>query len=515
MRLSDEIVEVSPEQANGLAEWTGTEQLPSQQAELFLSQQVERGRRGWVMRRLLLLTDIAALVGAFGLAELAFWHAGSPSFGSLDRLGEVLVFVASLPLWVLGMKLYGLYEGDERNADHSTSDELASIFNLVTVAAWANVLVVRLVDVGLFDPGRLATFWALAITFVACGRILARAYGRRQRWYSQNAIVLGAGEVGQLIGRKLLNHPEYGLNLVGFVDGAPKERRADLDDLTLLGAPEDVLEIIEEHEIERVVVAFSNDSHKEVLDLLRSLEERDVQVDIVPRLFEIIGPAMEIHSIEGVPIVSLPRLRLSRSSKLLKRTVDLGVTAILLALLAPLFVLIGVLIKLDSRGPILFRQVRVGSGGRRFGIFKFRTMSVDADEQKASLAPLNKHARAGDPRMFKIPDDPRVTRVGRILRRYSLDEFPQLINVLKGEMSLVGPRPLILDEAAHVDDWARRRLDLKPGMTGLWQVTGRSEMLFDEMVKLDYLYVTGWTLGGDLKLMARTLPSIWRDRNGY
>jgi exopolysaccharide biosynthesis polyprenyl glycosylphosphotransferase len=267
--------------------------------------------------------------------------------------------------------------------------------------------------------------------------------------------------------------------------------------------------------VERVIVAFSNESHEEILGLLRSLKDQDVQVDIVPRLFEIIGPAMEIHSIEGLPIVTLPPLRLSRSSRLLKRTIDLVFTATLLVVLAPLLLATALLIKLDSPGPVLFRQIRVGSGSRSFRIFKFRTMYRDADEQKADFATLNKHAKSGDPRMFKIPNDPRITRVGRVLRRYSLDELPQLFNVLKGEMSLVGPRPLIADEDYWVGDWARRRLDLKPGMTGLWQVTGRSDMLFDEMVKLDYLYVTGWSLGGDLKLMARTLPSIWRVRTVY
>jgi lipopolysaccharide/colanic/teichoic acid biosynthesis glycosyltransferase len=170
-------------------------------------------------------------------------------------------------------------------------------------------------------------------------------------------------------------------------------------------------------------------------------------------------------------------------------------------------------IKLDSRGPVLFRQRRIGSHDRPFTMLKFRTMVVDAEQRKHELAHLNRHAlRGGDPRMFKIPDDPRVTRFGRILRRYELDELPQLWNVLKGEMSLVGPRPLILDEDREVQGWGRRRLELRPGMTGLWQVLGRSAISFDEMVRLDYKYVTSWSLWNDFRLLGRTIPLVFSGR---
>jgi lipopolysaccharide/colanic/teichoic acid biosynthesis glycosyltransferase len=174
---------------------------------------------------------------------------------------------------------------------------------------------------------------------------------------------------------------------------------------------------------------------------------------------------------------------------------------------------VAVLIKLDSRGPAFFRQPRVGAGGREFSIVKLRTMVAGADDQKHAFAHLNKHA-SGDARMFKIPDDPRVTRVGRLLRRVSLDELPQLFNVLCGNMSLVGPRPLIPSEDEHVEDWGRSRLDLKPGMTGLWQVLGRSDIPFEEMVRLDYLYVTSWSLWRDLRLLLATAPAMFKGGKG-
>ena len=180
-----------------------------------------------------------------------------------------------------------------------------------------------------------------------------------------------------------------------------------------------------------------------------------------------------------------------------------------LIFLSPFFAVVALATKLDSRGPVFFRQVRVGRGDVEFEILKFRTMSDDADLRKPLLAHLNKH-RGGDERMFKIDDDPRITRVGRLLRRRSLDELPQLINVLRGEMSLVGPRPLIPEEHHYVDGWALRRLDLKPGMTGLWQVLGRDDIPFGEMVGLDYRYVTTWSLARDVKLMLMTFTVLAR-----
>jgi exopolysaccharide biosynthesis polyprenyl glycosylphosphotransferase len=347
-------------------------------------------------------------------------------------------------------------------------------------------------------------------------RVLARSEFQRDPEFPQNTVIVGAGTVGQLLAHKILGHPEYHLRLLGFVDAAPRERREDLGDLQLLGTPDELARLVDELQVERVLVAFSNDSHDETMDLIRLLRDHSVRIDIVPRLFDVLPPTLTNQMVEGIPLLSLPRLRLSLGSRVVKRTFDLVFSVIGLAILAPFFGVIALLIKLDSRGPVFFRQVRMGAGEREFRMWKFRTMSVDAEEQKLQLVHLNKHARpGGDPRMFKITADPRVTRVGALLRRYSLDEVPQLINVLTGEMSLIGPRPLILEEDEHIHEWGRKRLLLKPGMTGLWQVLGRSAIPFDEMVKLDYLYVTTWSLTGDFRLLLQTIPAIVRgERDG-
>jgi exopolysaccharide biosynthesis polyprenyl glycosylphosphotransferase len=303
------------------------------------------------------------------------------------------------------------------------------------------------------------------------------------------------------------------VNVVGFLDDMPMEPRDGLDHLAILGSPRSIRDVVRTFDIDRVMIAFSNESPEETIEIVRSLDEFYLQVDIVPRLFDVVSPSTTMHSVEGIPLIGLPPFHLSRSSRMLKRATDICVSSVLLILGVPFLGLIAIVIKLDSRGPVLFRQRRIGSHDIPFTMLKFRTMVEDAESRKAELAHLNRHARRdGDPRMFKIPHDPRVTRFGRILRRYELDELPQLWNVLKGEMSLVGPRPLILDEAREVQGWGRRRLDLRPGMTGLWQVLGRSAISFDEMLRLDYKYVTSWTLWNDFRLLGRTIPLVFSGR---
>ena len=462
--------------------------------------------RGWLVRRALLAADTIGLWFAFALAQLFF---GSDVPDAVPVHQEYLFFALSLPLWVTAAKIYGLYDNDAERTDHSTVDEVASVFHLVTLGAW--LLVASTWLTGWADPDlqKLAGFWGLALAAVLLARASARAYCRRQVAFVQNVVIVGAGDVGQLVAHKLVQHPEYGVNLLGFVDAEPRDLQPALERVPVLGPPERLPAMVRLFDIERVVVAFSGESHEEQLQLIRSLKDLDVQVDIVPRLFEIVGPNVGVHTVEGLPLVSLPSLRLSRSSRLIKRELDIVGSALAILLLSPVLAAVALAVRLRSPGPALFRQTRMGQRSRPFTIFKFRTMYEDAEERKLEVAHLNMHLRpGGDARMFKVENDPRITPLGGFLRRYSLDELPQLFNVLRGEMSLVGPRPLVLEEDRWVREWARQRLDLKPGITGPWQVLGAADIPFEEMVRLDYLYVTSWSLGRDLSLLVRTIPRV-------
>jgi exopolysaccharide biosynthesis polyprenyl glycosylphosphotransferase len=463
---------------------------------------------------MLLVGDVLGLVLAFVLAT-AFVPSGQPG----DRLSaeyEYLAFLLAIPGWVLLLRLEGLYDRDEERTDHSTVDDIVGVFRSVTIGVW--VFALFGLATNHVQPGltRLAVFWLLAVALIPTLRAVARALARHLPGYTQNALIVGAGNVGQHLALKLLNHREYGIRLVGFVDDRPTALDDELAERLplLLGGPDRLRECITEHGVERVIFAFSNDSHEDVLANIRAIRDLDVQIDIVPRYFEVFGAGAQVHTLEGIPLLGLRPTRLARSSRVLKRGFDLCAATLGLVVLAPLFAGVALAIKIESRGPVFFRQVRRGASGTTFRIYKFRTMVAEAEAKKADVVHLNMH-RGRDPRMTKIPDDPRVTRVGRLLRRSSIDELPQLINVIKGEMSLVGPRPLILEEDAYVREWARKRLDIKPGITGLWQVLGRSDIPFDEMTKLDYVYVTNWSLREDIRLILLTVPSLLRTRRAF
>ncbi|HVS85441.1 MAG TPA: sugar transferase [Gaiellaceae bacterium] len=468
-----------------------------------------RKGRGWLIRRALAASDVAGLFVALILSGLFAEGPGWLVDGG--ALTSALVLLACSPLWVVAAKARGLYDYDESQVCHSSVDDLAPLANILTLAVLVYLFAAHLFGIEQPNYGHALAFWVTSIVLLPLARAGARAASRRHPGYRQRTLIVGAGTIGRMLTRKFESHPESGIEIVGFVDTFPPPADAADSSIPVLGEPNDLLELVREHKIDRVVVAFPDERAPVMVNALRSLRESRVEIDVVPRLFDLIGPGAEIHTIEGMPLVGLSHLSLSRSSLLLKRAFDIAIAVPFLILCLPLFLVTAVAIKLDSRGPVFFRQTRIGHHGRPFRLVKFRTMVVDADSRKHEVAHLNRHLQPdGDPRMFKIENDPRVTRVGRVLRKNFIDELPQLLNVVNGTMSLIGPRPLIPAEASYVDDWGRRRLDLKPGMTGMWQVLGRSAIGFGEMVKLDYFYTTTWSVGHDMRLLLQTIPVMLR-----
>jgi len=467
-------------------------------------------RRGWLVRRALLAADVGGLVTAFLLARLLAGHkTGAPAMTGFA------VLLLTIPVWVVAAQLYGLYERDEEHVDHSTVDEVVGVFHLVTLGAWLSFVGVWLA--GVKDPYvlRLVAFWFLAVILVAAFRGLARSAARRSSLYLQNTVIIGAGHIGQLAARKLLQHPEYGINLVGFIDQCPRPRRPELEHLALLGPGDRLADIVTLLDVERVIIAFNEASHEELLATIRELRKLDVQIDVVPRLFEILGPKAGIHTFEGLPLVGLPPAKLSRSSRLLKRTLDNVGALAMLVVLAPLMLLIALAIRLDSTGPVLFRQRRLGYDMEPFTLLKFRTMRVDTDEEEHRRYIESTLTHAASPNsngLYKLDRTSSVTRVGAFLRKTSLDELPQLLNVLAGEMSLVGPRPCLEYETKGFAEHHFERFLVPPGLTGLWQVTARARSTFGEALDMDVAYVRGWSLGLDLRLLLKTPLSLFRMR---
>ncbi len=470
-----------------------------------------RACRGWLLRRLLLTADLVGLSLAFLLATVVV--GGFEGHGELAPWVEVGLFLATLPVWTVAAKLFGLYDRDDVLADHSTLDDFTRVFLLVTLGAFIFGLATGFMQTSV---AKVLLFWLFGILLVMIGRAVARLGMRHTLAYIQNAVIVGAGDVGQLVARKLLQHPEYGINLVGFVDDQPTARRPDLRHLTVIGASEELPEIVRVLGVERVIVAFSNDDAERTLDLIRSLKHHEIQIDIVPRLFEIVGSNAHLYALEGLPMLGLPPARIRRSSMLLKRSMDVVGALLLLVVTAPLFAFAAWRIKRESPGPVFFRQRRLGMNQREFTLLKFRTMRLDADDEphrQYIKATMEGRAAPSSDGLFKLDRSDAVTGwFGRWLRATSLDELPQLINVLRDDMSLVGPRPCLPYEVEQFAPQHFERFLVPAGMTGAWQVIARGHSTFADALDMDVLYARSWSLSRDISLALRTPLQLLRAR---
>ncbi len=460
----------------------------------------------------LILTDLALIalgfVGGYWVRYDLRW------FLDVAYHAPLSAYLPFLTLYVVVLPLFFWMDGVYRHWRGSWMEQMYRIVNAttkVTVLMLAITFVFRprvysrvmLVEVGLLTI--LLTGVARAIEGAMLARLRARGIGVTR------AIIVGAGEVGRRVMRNIYAQPELGYRVIGFVDDDPEKGHTDIGPFKALGPLDNLAQAIEEHQADEVIITLPWMYHRKIMGIVRECQRRHVRARVVPDLFQMSLSQVDVESLGGIPLVGVREISIGRGALLVKRTVDIIGALLGLVLGAPLFGLIALAIRLDSPGPIIFRQTRVGLGGRPFQMYKFRSMYEGAEEQQALLAILNE---ARGP-IFKIRDDPRLTRVGRFLRRTSLDELPQLINVLRGEMSLVGPRPPLPAEVEQYKEWHKKRLEAPPGMTGLWQVSGRSRLSFDEMVLLDIYYIENWSLWMDFKILARTVPKVLFGEGAY
>ncbi len=359
-------------------------------------------------------------------------------------------------------------------------------------------------------------YTAILIVLLLC---LERAIAR-QVWMMRlrhrgvgvdRVLIVGAGEVGRAMMRNIVARPELAYQVQGFVDDDPERGQMDIGRFRALGGTENLPRLIRELPVDEVIVTLPWTARDKIIRIINLCQGTGVAAKIVPDMFQLSLSRVAIDDIGGIPLISVRETRLSLVDSVLKRLIDLVGLVVLSLVFTPVMLMIAAAIRMDSPGPIIFAQKRIGRGGRGFVTYKFRSMCLGAEEQVGELNGLNE---ATGP-LFKIRNDPRRTRVGRWLRRTSLDELPQLWNVLRGEMSLVGPRPAIPQEVERYQEWHKRRLDVPPGITGLWQVSGRSELTFDEMVMLDIYYIENWTPWMDLWILLRTIPTVLLARGAY
>ncbi len=472
---------------------TGADEEPSRGPAAELSR-----RRGAVLRRLLAFSDWGALIAALFVVT---------AVSSSTEVGTLFWALLFSPAWVLVIKLQGLYDNDHRRIRHSTFDELPSLITAVVIGTLVLDGLLALSPAGPLSP-------ASAIG-VGVGAFLASFVGRgflRFLWHrlagQAAGLVVGPGGSVDVIARRVSTHPEARLELVGYLSS---KAEATATELPRLGSPSDISRVAREQEIERVVVTEQEMGQVDAEKLIQECKTEGLALTFLPQHYGLLGPGIELNRLAELPVLDFRFSDPPRSTMAMKRAMDLLVSAAVLLVLSPLLALIALSILLDTGRPVLFRQRRAGQEGRPFKMVKFRTMVVDAEQRLPELIDLE----SLDQPAFKIRDDPRVTRVGRWLRRTSLDELPQLFNVLRGDMSLVGPRPEEVAIVALYDERQRGRLAVKPGVTGPMQVYGRSDLTFEERLAMERDYLDNLSLLTDLAILLRTPRAIVRGDGAY
>lgn len=417
-----------------------------------------------------------------------------------------------LPMWLLIFAASGLYQREHLLGG---AEEYSAVFRGSTVG----VLIV--IIVGFFSPqlivarGWILIAWVLTFLLDSTGRLILRrvAYRlRRQGFFMSSAVIVGTNKEARMLAQQLMRWTTSGLDIVGFMSKRLSPGHQVQGDLKVLGTFDDLEEVLARKGVTEVILATSDLSREEMLGFFRSYGVSEaVNLRMSSGLYEMITTGLSVEEFAYVPLVGINKVRLTGVDRIVKRALDLCLVIPLLILLSPVFLLVSVLIKLDSRGRVFYPRRVMGINGKQFDAFKFRTMREDGNEILDANPELSSELREAG----KLKDDPRVTKLGKWLRRFSIDEFPQLINVLRFEMSLVGPRMISPEEMAIYDEWGINLLTVHPGITGLWQVSGRSDIGYEERVELDMWYVRNWTIWLDLQLLWQTIPAVLRGRGAY
>lgn len=475
-----------------------------------------------IVMALLLLEDASLMLAAEFLAIYLRFGSLWPSAVSTGQFGELflpqLVFVL-LPAWLIIFALHRLYDFDSL---FWGSGELGRVVNAITLGFVATILAGYAMKMEHISRAWMLLAWALAVTFVSGGRLLFRGFLgwlHKKGILTSRTLLVGDNEEAAALLRRVVNTRGSELTAVGYVG----ETSGALRDsgISYVGPVSRIRQVVESRRIDTLLVASTAFTHREIADLLNKIRGLQVDVHISSGLFEILAPRVFVKEIAGIPMTTVKSISLTRGKLLVKRTSDLMGSVTSITLLSPFLLGVAALIKLTSPGPVLYRQERIGRHGKPFTMYKFRSMAVGCDDSEhkervaAQIALGDSDEAQEAPDTYKTQTDTRITWVGRWIRKFSIDEFPQLLNVVTGEMSLVGPRPPLKYEVDMYEDWMMGRLEVTPGMTGLWQVSGRANLPYNEMIKLDLYYIQNWSLRFDLSILVRTIPVVLFPRGAY
>lgn len=472
------------------------------------------GRRR-VLQKGFKLFDVFVMVACFAFASWASYLRGSETDSFSEFLSirikiiNFILFAGLVLLWHVILAAFHFYHSKRLSGRWN---ELFGILQAVTLGALIIYAVARVLNLTLITPAFLAIFWLTDLALMVQSRLVLRwglAWMRRRGRNIRFMIIVGTGRRAVDFARKIDSRPELGYRILGFADsnwmGLPEFEKNGYRIVTDIDG---FAAYIRENVVDEVIIALPLKSeYKTASRVAKLCEEQGIIVRSLSDLFDLRTSKVTAGTIEGLPLVSNYSSPMHGWQVEVKRLIDVLGSAIVLVIMLPVFIIVSLAIKLSSAGPVFFVQERVGLGKRRFRVYKFRTMVNGAEKKQAELEALNEQTGA----VFKIKNDPRITAVGRILRKLSIDELPQLINVLVGDMSLVGPRPLpIRDYSGFNEDWHRRRFSVRPGITCLWQANGRSDVSFERWMELDMEYIDRWSLWLDFMILAKTVPSVLR-----
>ncbi|MGQ0605196.1 MAG: sugar transferase [Anaerolineales bacterium] len=455
------------------------------------------------------LAFLAAYAVRFNLDLPFFNREAVPNFYFYE--GLVASFV--MPLWLVIFFVMGLYH---RQNVMGGAREYNLVFRATTVG------LIPIITLNFFEQsfivarGWLLLAWAFGFLFLALGRFCTRRvfYALRERGYLlSTAVIVGANQEGRWLAEQLLNARASGMKLVGFIDEKVPAGTLLFHNLPSLGSVDQLDKVIKRYGVEEIILSTSAISSRDrMLDIFKRYSNSDeVGLRLSSGLYEIITTGLQVQEVAYVPLVNVNKVRLTGVDSILKLALDYVLTIPGMLLISPILLFIGIAIKLDSPGPIIYRRRVMGLNGKQFDAFKFRTMHVNGDR----ILERHPELKAELVRNHKLKNDPRITRVGQWLRKFSLDELPQLFNVLLAEMSLVGPRMIAPQEMAQYNQWGLNLLTVRPGLTGLWQVSGRSDVSYEDRVRMDMYYIRNWTLWLDLQILFQTFPAVIRSRGAY
>jgi exopolysaccharide biosynthesis polyprenyl glycosylphosphotransferase len=459
----------------------------------------------------LVMTGLAfrtAYLLRFELAFPLFHREVIPSLVYYRRLVFILI-----PVWLLIFAVTGLYS---RRHLLGGTQEYSKAYHATTIGLFTVIAAGFLLPEFIFARGWLLMAWGLAFFFIALGRFIVRRivyFARGHGYYLSNAVIVGGNDEGLSLAEQFLSWKTSGLHVVGFVDEIVPAGTRLYRNLYSLGAVDQLETIVAKYGVEELILATSAISSRDnVTDIFRRFGScADVHVRLSSGLYEIITTGLRVKEFAYVPLVEVNQVRLTGIDRALKLLLDYSLTILGLILAFPLMLLIGLAVKLDSPGPVIYRRRVMGVNASKFDAYKFRTMAVNGDE----ILEANPALKAELAQNHKLKNDPRITRMGKLLRKTSLDELPQLINVLRGEMSLVGPRMITQPEMEKYSRWDMNLLTVRPGITGLWQVSGRSDVSYDERVRMDMYYIRNWSIWLDLQLLIQTFPAVIKRRGAY